>query len=317
MAPNRRQIAAALDPLEDNTPLVQAKYLPVTNTTSSSSSTTVPAPQATVVRSDTSATVADAYWNWSSEKKIKVEKDLFSACHFEQNAIRDYQRRQQEASSKQTTIVRSSTPAPVASYWEERVEALLTSVRTIRSDAHARVTDYWDWPEETRVNALQVAWILQDEWARHQVSAATVEQRLVQDAATRKNVRDQTNVEHDEYWEWETPSTVHAEPSNVNESYWQWETPMVSKATQKQHVMASILEYEAIRPLFSGDHTWKVQVDAAATKTSSSIAVEAAPLAAAASDSYWTWPAEENDYWNMRPLPYATVLAAPQGYWDM
>lgn len=251
MAPNRKQISVAL--AEPTQVVVQAKYLPLTQIAPTAPPQRDDAP-VSVMRSSVAPSVADDYWSWgasytisNSNSKVEPKKDLFSAAHFEENAKRDYQRRQEEAWT-QTFVRAAMAQQQEPSYWEERVESF-----TVRSDANARVgntTGYWDWPEETRVNALQIALILQEELARQQVSAAAMEQQLVRDVETqsKKPYDYETKPEHDDYWAWTNPTTVRAASCDMNESYWEWTVPIVSTR------IASLLEYEAHRSLFSVDH---------------------------------------------------------------
>ena len=283
MAPNRKQISAALS--EPTQLVVQAKYLPLTQIATPTAAPQQETAAVTLIRSSVAPSVADDYWNWSAADTIKSsnntaepEKDFFSAAHFEENAIRDYQRRQEEASTQ--TFVRATTAQKQEpSYWEERVESF-----TLRSDANARVgntTGYWDWPEESRVNALQIALILHEELARQQMSAAAIEQRLVRDATVQsKKQYYETKPEHDDYWAWSNPTTVRAAPCDVNESYWEWESTVPSISTK----IASLLEYETNRSLFSVDHY---------------VALESHAIKAVA------------------PTVRASAVAESQGYWDM
>jgi len=291
MAPNRKQFSPAIEqPLMANIQLVQAKYLPLTQASSTTPVRSV-APQATIIRSDTPVAIADAYWKWTSmsgkqSKTIAAHENLFSAARFEQNAVRDSARRQRDASTK--TFVHSPTPAPTDNYWEERVEAM-----RIYSQANALVSNtmgYWEWPEEKQVAALQLALIVREELARQVLSARATEDRLAQDAAKCENVQSdgpsKLEAEHDQYWSWSGPaSTMFAAPSSVNESYWLWEDPsLASKAQQQQCLTLAILKYEASRSSFSGDHMQaNLQVDCDARATA------VAPALAPAADSYWNW----------------------------
>jgi len=316
MAPNRKQISAVLDPLVDNTSLVQAKYLPLTqDVTATSSQAAAPAVSAepTIIRN---SAANDDYWNWSApveEEQVKpAAVDLFSTAHLEANLLKDAQR-----AESQVIHATSHTPSMSDNYWAERVSAHLLHNETSKAS-----DNYWVWPaqktESSDANISLVALVLEAEKARHLLSASHLEANLVQDSERRakqsclpraEQFQQKSLEEQDEaYWTWTTPTTVKAPANEINESYWEWTTG----APSKESLIAGILEYEAKRQLFSASHI-------VANEVAASCATQAASTnVCASSDAYWSWPAsDEEDYWNMRPKPAAAVVeAAHKGYWD-
>ena len=282
MAPNRKQIAFALDPLVEKHSLVQAKYLPLTTEVAAPAAPAEP----TVVRANN---VDEDYWAWEAPAQ-EEKKDLFSASRMiEMEAAR-------VASNAPVKTVASHDD-----YWAERVEARYSSENAAVSES----TGYWEWPQEA--SSVQIALILKEEFARQQVSGERMEERLREEARTRKHYLPQDKAENDDYWAWETPYTVRAEPSEISDSYWEWDGQVKSEQTEREEMIASILAYEEARGLFSGEHIQEQLVQASQSLKEVNVND--------ANDSYWNWPAQEDDYWNMRPLPTAAT-AAPQGYWD-
>lgn len=285
MAPNRKQLACVLDlPLTDT---VQAKFLPLTTEVATSTPATPAEP--TIIRSNN---VDDDYWGWEAPAE---KKDLFSASSMIE----------MEAQRLSTAATTKKTVAAHDDYWAERVEARYSP----ENAAVSETTGYWEWPQDA--TPVQIALILKEEFARQQVSGERMEERLRQDAsAVQKHYL--TKAENDDYWGWETPTTVHAEPSQVSESYWEWDGAVKTEATKQQEVVAAILAYEKVRTLFSSEHVQQQLLKESATTTCTT----ATQTNNTANDSYWNWPAQESDdYWNMRPTA-AVTTAATQGYWD-
>lgn len=285
MAPNRKQLAVALDPLVDTQPLVQAKYLPLTAETTAAVAPVAPA-EPTVIRS---SNVDHDYWTWEAPA---APADLFSTDRLlEQEAER-------VCSSEP-----SKTVASHDDYWAERVEAHQSAVNAAVSDS----TGYWDWPEQA--SDAQIALILQEEFNRQATSGERMEERLQQDSANYSYSAPQDKAEHDDYWAWEPATIVCAKANEVSESYWEWDGAVESEQTQHERAIAALLAYEKARQLLSGEH---VQ---ALLEKQAQAPVEPAALKES-SCSYWNWPAEEDDYWNMRPVPLAIRAECPKGYWD-
>jgi hypothetical protein len=301
MAPNRKQLLDVVAPLIDTTQLVQAKYLPLTHVEAS----------ATTTETDTVSNVSNEdYWSWTSTAPAATEAeektDLFSASHLEANLV---QASKQEQEPKTTVSRANASSAPSDDYWAERIQA----IRSNNANATLELSsdDYWYSPEEPeKIRDVQIAMILKEELARHLVSADAMEQRLVQQAAQAKNIPSKAKAENDSYWQWDTPTTVHAPAGTINESYWEWSAPE-AEDTHKARLIASILQYEANRQLVSTQRVQDNLIQEAEAQASSCGSTQHA----AANDRYWSWNTKslEDDYWNMRPMP-ATV--AGKGYWD-
>ncbi|CAB9502529.1 expressed unknown protein [Seminavis robusta] len=297
MAPNRKQLALAqLEPLMDTAPLVQAKYLPLTAQIQQQEAPVAPKPaeEPTIIRSNVNS---DDYWGWSSSEPT-LTVDLFSADRMEANLLADVERR----SNATTKVIRAADTSE--DYWAERVEAHI--VHSESNAAVSEATGYWEWPQDA--STVQIALILKEELARNVTSAQTMEARLVEDAKTHTTTESQAKPENDDYWAWTPEATiVRADPSSVNESYWQWNT---ETAQVKEQVIATIVAYEEIRGMFSAEH---IQANLEKTVTPEPSRPQES------SDSYWCWPAEEDDYWNERPQSLVQRAEAMpiQGYWDM
>jgi hypothetical protein len=286
MAPNRKQLALALDPLVNTVPLVQAKYLPLT-AQEVSAAPCVPA-QPTVVRSGVNS---DDYWY--QRHCPEPSKDLFSANHLVSNLNRDVERRSQSA----TPIIRASAPSS-SDYWAERVQAHI--VHNSANAAVSESTGYWEWPQVA--STVQIALILKEEFARNLVSAEAIEARLVRDAQSTK-AESQAKPEHDDYWTWQEPATVvHAD----SKAYWEW------TCDAKQQLIDAIVAEEQVRSMLSADH---IQTN---LEKQAAVAVPVSAPLLEANDAYWCWPAEEDDYWNERPLSLVQRAEAMpvHGYWQ-
>jgi len=222
MAPNRKSIITVFAPPVDTHPLVQAKYQyqPFISTPSTATLTkeTPVSAEPTIIRSNISVEESDNYWDWSTCDDEKEEEassaDLFSASRIEENVVKE----SLSLRCSETPIIRATTTAPAADYWEERVQAYVVRSRAANQDGSEK-TGYWDWPEESQVNAVKkiIAFILKEEMVRRQVSTEQV-----------KNAANYvTTTCSDAAWNWETTdnnSTVS--PScEIKDSYWDWDSP--------------------------------------------------------------------------------------------
>lgn len=314
MAPNQKQTFATLqsipNPAEDGV-LLAKPFPPLTSLVTSEEVAVDNSSALNESHDYEEKTIEPAEENW----KFATLKDLFSAAFIEANLLKESQRL---ASKKPdgVTIIRATieeedvwkAPSPsvedffstsrmieleaarLASatpvknvachdhYWSEGTEAPYCKVNGA-TDFH------WDWSQDA--TATHVALILKEEWARHLVSAQRMEELLLEDARTRRHYFDQTKAKNDPYWNWESPTTVYADPGTINASYWEWNEEEDSAAT----LIASIMEYEARRELFSIEHIIEAEVQAVGSLDMASAS------GCAESDAYWTWSAQEECYW--------------------
>lgn len=293
MAPNRKQLALPLDPLVSTVSLVQAKYLPLTYQEVSAAPCAPVEP--TVIRSTVNS---DDYWY---QPNTSPEPTLFSADHLVSNLTRDAERRSRSTSP----TIRAAAPSS-ADYWAERVQAHL--VHNSANAAVSEATGYWEWPQVA--STVQIALILKEEMARQILSAEATEARLVRDTRSSATAESHARPEHDDYWAWKEPAAtiIHADPKHIQEAYWEWTTE-ASAPHMKQQMIAGILANEKVRSMLSVDHIQANLEQHTAVPVS-------APLIEA-NDAYWCWPAEEDDYWNERPLSLVQRAEAMpvQGYW--
>jgi len=74
------------------------------------------------------------------------------------------------------------------------------------------------------------------------------------------------------------------------------------------------MAYEKARSLLSAQRVEELLLMDEKKKKSSTSTIVADSTC---NGAYWNWPAQEDDYWNMRPLPASVVAVAPfKGYWD-
>ncbi|CAB9523057.1 expressed unknown protein [Seminavis robusta] len=328
MAPNQKFQANSLHTAHDNEPsllLAQPQqYLPLTNqqvqdetviqhdaTAIKDLSVNKPISSGVAVEQNNDRRKQDEnekYWNWPtlprdtavvkcSSFKIKGGKQhsqahdfLFSADFIEAKLVAESQRIQ-ERLQQGVTIIRA--PPREDGYWEER-----SGKDVVLSNANQAVserTGYWDWsPSVETDRAPLIALIRQEEFARQQVSAKTMEhlEQLppsTEHAATKCRRTISNNNKDDAYWHWESPpTTIHADPSTVHDSYWEWNTERTTTA-EAAALLASILEHEATRQLFSIEHVTDTLVAGVQQEEHDSAGSKRNMTQESEDYTYWTW----------------------------
>lgn len=236
-------------------------------------------------------------------------EDLFSASFVEACLLAESQRLA-SGPVKGVVIIRAEQ-RPNDGYWDEAASFVIKSQS---NQATADETGYWDWQsqEQDDVETPLESLIVQNELDFHEASTRRTAERLLEDASRRLMngclATAGTKAEYDDYWSWESPSIVRADPATISESYWEWND---KRALEASCVIASIPECETKRELFSIEHI--VQ-----TETTRTCAQQKQQLVSTAAreelDNYWVWNTEatvESD------VIWRQGLSVPtKGYWD-
>ena len=301
MAPNVKQLHALASSLADIN-VVQAKYLPLTHQTTVQQQEETSAPSVPV-RSPAQIAESDSYWSWTADVPVAVaeeqleqpalpNKDLFSAAAIEANLIRDSQR----PAAKELVV--AADAADHDDYWAEA-----SSSSSSVDQTKPQHDDYWYAPANPEEAHIQA--ILNEEFARQQVSLATIERNLL--AARSQSRASGQKASNDDYWAEETvvPAIDSSLQETYSQNYWVWESDSCGKAN---NITESILAEEKCRQAVSLariEHNLKSTVLPPCGQTK------------AACDDMWNWShdAHPSDrYWDTS-LPKAVGHHA--GYWDM
>jgi hypothetical protein len=296
MAPNVKQIAL-LSQLLENLDIVQQKFLPLTHPSEEQQ-------QQKVQESVTSDSYS--YWDWPSEDVVDDSaptKDLFSVSNIESNLLKEAEKLNTKSDDKVVVEKHNNN------YWEEKVEDTLNNCGDNVVDA-AEITannvpqhevSYWDWRVDERQTRIES--ILQEEYARKQVSAERIQAHILVDSWKRKTNLDEVvakkNKHHDSYWNWESPvvSPRTMDASHPCFSYWDWTSDANcdnNGNVQKAKLIDVILQEELLRDMLSVKHMELAEQNSTA---------KGRPILScrSPSDDYWTFPSEKNEnahYWD-------------------
>jgi hypothetical protein len=267
MAPNLNNVAilelpVAAEALQNT---IQFKFLPLTDPREQGQFLE----QQQKLESETAAEeYSVSYWDWTAntpEEKVQKKHDLFSVSHIESNMINDAQKAAYSSPWQQL--------AAHDDYWAEHSEAT-DEEKDLSTKPQHKSDGYWYWAVNRNIHA--------EHMAERLTSTSRIESQLLPRVQAGSSVR---NDKHDSYWTWQDTVIRQQLDQNPIQDYWKWNT--LSMDDEKQHLIQSLLEYDAARQLFTADHIEKQLVAHASRVQRGQEVVFAA--GAINSSAYWYW----------------------------